>query len=109
MRKAIICIAAIVLVIMLLCPPWRMAYSSGGTPVPCGHHWLFLPPQTASFVARTDPSGTQRAFVTAVPVVDFTRFGLQIAVLITVAVTIVTIVPPSKARDKGRQHAAHNA
>lgn len=76
MRKAIICIAAIVLVAMLLCPPWKI----GSTPRGC--HMLWSPPKVPP---RREFGGKYIAGKTGT--IDFARLGMQVAILAVVAGT----------------------
>jgi len=92
MRKAVICIAAVAIVIMLLCPPWRMAYWSE-SPGPHGYHWIWSPPETIP-ADHSGPSSMRDPDAEPnVPVVDFERLGLQVAAVAVVAATIVTLMP----------------
>jgi len=73
MRKAIICIAAVVLVVMLLCPPWRIGSTARG------YHILWSPPEILA------GRGRDARHVTGT--IDFARLGMQVAVLAVVAGT----------------------
>jgi hypothetical protein len=81
MRKAIICIAAVVLVIMLLCPPWRDVHNYQDK----GYHWITSPPGKRWYEPnyRDYPGRYVQDAVT----IDFARLGMQVAILAVVAGT----------------------
>jgi hypothetical protein len=71
MRKAIICIAAIVLVAMLLCPPWRDVHNYQDK----GYHWITSPPGKRWYEPNyRDYPGR---YVQDAGTIDFARLGMQ--------------------------------
>jgi len=86
MRKVVLCWAVVILVGMLLCPPWRSVYSPkpgyARSSYPEGYYWLWSPPEQFASI-------------------DLVRLGLQCGAIVLVTAATLFLLPTAGVPSSG--------